>query len=88
MAALGLAAVTAYEGLRRLGPVAGARVVVTGASGGVGSAGIVLARALGAAELIGVVSRPERVEYVRSLGADDAIVADDDFGDALGPRAC
>jgi NADPH:quinone reductase-like Zn-dependent oxidoreductase len=84
LAALGLAAVTAYEGLRRLGPVAGMRVVVTGASGGVGSAGVVLALALDAAEVVGVVSRHERVEYVRSLGADDAIVADDDLGDSLG----
>lgn len=84
VAALGLAAVTAYEGLRRLGPVTGMRVVVTGASGGVGSAGILLARALGAAEVIGVVSRPERMEYVRSLAADDAIVADDHLGHALG----
>jgi NADPH2:quinone reductase len=84
LAALGLAAVTACEGLRRLGPLAGMRVVVTGASGGVGSAGILLARALDAAEVIGVVSRPERVEYVRSLGADDAVVAGDDLGTALG----
>ena len=84
VAALGLAAVTAYEGLRRLGPVAGMRVVVTGASGGVGSAAIALALALDAAEVVGVVSRPERVEYVRSLGADGAFVADDDLGHALG----
>jgi NADPH2:quinone reductase len=84
VAALGLAAVTAYEGLRRLGSLAGMRVVVTGASGGVGSAGLVLARALDAAEVIGVVSRPERVEYVRSLGADDAVVAGDELGTALG----
>jgi NADPH2:quinone reductase len=78
--------VTAYEGLRRLGPLAGMRVVVTGASGGVGSAGIVLALALDAAEVVGVVSRPERVEYVRSLGADGAVVAGDDLGAALGRR--
>ena len=83
-AALGLAAVTAYEGLRRVGPLAGMRVVVTGASGGVGSAGIALARALHASEVIGVVSRPERVEYVRSLGADDVVVAGEDLGAALG----
>jgi len=84
VAALGLAAVTACEGLRRLGPLAGMRVVVTGASGGVGSAGIALAVALDAAEVVGIVSRPERVEYVRSLGADGAVVAGDDVGVALG----
>jgi NADPH2:quinone reductase len=84
VAALGLAAVTAYEGLRRLGPLAGMRVVVTGASGGVGSAAIALARALRAVEVVGVVSRPERVEYVRSLGADSTLVAGEDLGTALG----
>src|SRR5262245_20076620 len=56
MAALGLASVTAFEGLRRLGPMAGRRVVVTGASGGVGSAAIGLARAQGA-QVVGVVNR-------------------------------
>jgi NADPH:quinone reductase len=38
MAALGLAAVTAYQGLQRLKVQAGQRVLITGASGGVGSA--------------------------------------------------
>ena len=57
VAAVGLAGVTAYEGLRRLGPVARKRVVVTGASGGVGSAACALACALDAAEVVAVVSR-------------------------------
>jgi len=47
-AAVGLAGVTAYEGLRRLGPLAGRTVLVTGARGGVGSAATILARAGGA----------------------------------------
>src|SRR5581483_11833533 len=60
--------VTAYEGLRKLGPIEGRRVVVTGASGGVGSVAVSIAAARGA-EAIGVVSRAERAAYVRSLGA-------------------
>jgi NADPH2:quinone reductase len=87
VAAVGLAGVTAYEGLRRLGPVAGMRVAVTGASGGVGSAAVALACALDAAEVVAVVSRPERVEYARALGADRVVVAGaSDPAEALGPR--
>ncbi len=88
VAAVGLAGVTAYEGLRRLGPIAGTRVVVTGASGGVGSAALALCRALDAAEVVAVVSRPERADYVRSLGAGEVIVTSEaDLAEALGPRS-
>lgn len=88
VAAVGLAGVTAYEGLRRTGPLAGMRVVVTGASGGVGSAAVSLACALDAAEVIAVVSRPERVEYVRGLGADRIVVsAQADLAEALPARS-
>jgi len=73
MAALGLVGVTAYEGLRRLGALDGRRVVVTGASGGVGSAATAIARAQGAF-VIGVVSRSERIEYVRALGASEVLI--------------
>ena len=76
VAALGLAAMTGYEALRPYGSLAGLRVLVTGASGGVGSATVGLARAQGA-EVIGVVSRPERIEYVRSLGASQVIASTD-----------
>jgi NADPH2:quinone reductase len=88
VAAVGLAGVTAYEGLRRPGPVAGMRVAVTGASGGVGSAAVALACALDAAEVVAVVSRPERVEYARSLGADRVVVAGaSDPAETLGRRS-
>jgi len=73
MAALGLVGVTAYEGLRRLGALHGRRIVITGASGGVGSAATAIARAQGAF-VIGVVSRPERIEYVRALGASEVLI--------------
>ncbi len=73
MAALGLVDVTAFEGLRRLGELGGRRIVVTGASGGVGSAAVAIARAQGAT-VVAVVSRPERAEYVRSVGATEIVI--------------
>ncbi len=48
LAALGLAAVTAYGGLAKIGPLQGKTVVVTGAAGGVGSAAVGLAKSFGA----------------------------------------
>ncbi len=86
IASLGLASITAYEGLRRLGPIAGGRVLVTGASGGVGSAAVAIARAEGA-EVVGVVSRPERAAYVRSLGAAEVLQSDQVLAGALGEQA-
>jgi len=74
MAAIGLVGVTAYEGLRRIGPLAGRRVLITGAAGGIGSAATAIARAQNAS-VIGLVSRPEQAHYVRSLGAEEAIVS-------------
>jgi NADPH2:quinone reductase len=50
-AALGLAGVTALEGIRRLGPVAGKTLIVTGATGGVGAIAVEIARARGATVL-------------------------------------
>lgn len=47
-AAVGLAGVTAYEGLRKIGPISGKEIFVTGATGGVGSVAVLLARAAGA----------------------------------------
>ena len=68
VAALGLAAVTAAEGLARLALKEGARVVVHGASGGVGSVAIALASARGA-EVVAVLPRTGKDDYVRDLGA-------------------
>jgi NADPH2:quinone reductase len=74
MAAIGLVGVTAYEGLRRIGPLTGRRIIVTGAAGGVGSAATAIARAQGGS-VVGVISRPEQADYVRSLGADEIVVS-------------
>ena len=53
-AALGLAAVTAHQGLSRIGDLAGRRIAVTGAAGGVGSAAVSLAAAKGT-EVVAIV---------------------------------
>jgi NADPH2:quinone reductase len=83
MAALGLASVTAFEGLRRVGDLKNRRIAVTGAAGGVGSVGVALAHAEGA-EVIGVISRPEQADYVRSLGAATTMVPQDIANGVLG----
>jgi len=71
-AALPISAVTALQAVRDAGRVSrGQRVLVIGASGGVGSYAVQLARALGA-EVAGVC-RTDKVETVRALGVDPVI---------------
>jgi NADPH:quinone reductase-like Zn-dependent oxidoreductase len=71
-AAVPLAAVTASRGLRHYGQVKpGHRVLINGASGGVGAFAVQIAKALGA-EVTAVVG-PRNVEMARSLGADHVI---------------
>jgi NADPH2:quinone reductase len=86
IAALGLGAVTAYEGLRKLGTLDGRRVVITGAAGGVGSAAIGIAKAQGA-EIVAVISRRQQGDYVLGLGASAALVPGDIAKGALGEES-
>ncbi|MFJ9434408.1 zinc-binding dehydrogenase [Streptomyces sp. NPDC101490] len=72
-AALPVAGVTALQALRRLGPVRGRRVLVTGASGGVGRFAVQLA-ALAGAWVIASVGDRSRAEGLRELGADEIVL--------------
>jgi len=66
-AAIPAAGVTALRALRRLGPVAERRVLITGASGGVGRFAVQLAARAGA-HVIASVGNPERGDGLARLG--------------------
>lgn len=72
-AAVPLAAITALQALRDKANVRpGHKVLVNGAGGGVGTFGVQIAKALGAAEVTAVCG-PRNVETVRSTGADHVV---------------
>lgn len=84
-AALGVSASTALQLLRDNGKVQpGQRVLVNGASGGVGSFAVQIAKAFGA-EVTGVTST-KNIDLVRSIGADHVIDYTKEDFTAGGPR--
>ncbi|AGB21594.1 Zn-dependent oxidoreductase, NADPH:quinone reductase [Mycobacterium sp. JS623] len=72
-AALPVAGVTALQALRRLGPVVGRRVLITGASGGVGRFAVQLAARAGA-HVIATVGSQARGTGLQELGAAEVVV--------------
>ena len=83
-AALGVPVFTAMMCLERAqaagASLDGAHVLVTGATGAVGTVAIQLAKLMGAARVVAAGRDPERLERARSLGADAAV----ELGEGLG----
>lgn len=74
---------TAENMLTRAGVAAGDTVLVTGASGGVGSAAVQLARARDASVI--AVTSPPKASALRDLGAARTLDRDADYAAELGP---
>lgn len=70
-AAVPLAGITALQGLRAAGVRPGDRVAINGASGGVGTFAVQIAKAQGAH--VTAVCRTDALDLVRSIGADDVV---------------
>ncbi|HEX6582851.1 MAG TPA: zinc-binding alcohol dehydrogenase family protein [Thermoleophilaceae bacterium] len=85
-AALGVPVFTALMCLERAhaagASLDGAHVLVTGATGAVGTIAIQLAKLMGAARVVAAGRDPERLERARSLGADAGVELGEDLGAA------
>lgn len=82
-AALSVAGVTALQTIRRLGSVVGRRVLITGASGGVGRLAVQLAARAGA-HVIAAVGSVERGVGLPELGANEVVVGLQDVAPVYG----
>jgi NADPH2:quinone reductase len=82
-AALPMNYLTMHFALRRRAQLReGETVLVHGAAGGIGTAAVQLAKAMGAGQVIAVTSTPEKAEVARRAGADDAVLVEG-FKDAV-----
>jgi NADPH2:quinone reductase len=71
---------TAYFSLKLRGRLSeGEKVLVHGAAGGVGTASIQVAKGLGAAQVIAVVSTDEKEQVARDAGADEVVRSDQNW---------
>ncbi len=68
--------------VRRAALLAGETVLVLGSAGGVGTAAVQIAKALGA-KVIAMVHRPGATEFVESLGADVVLPLTDGWAQAV-----
>ncbi len=75
-ATLPVAGLTALYGLERNGPIRDRKVLITGASGGVGLFGCQIARNAGA-HVVALVRRAEREKNAREAGAHDVAIGED-----------
>ena len=75
-ATLPVAGLTALYGLERNGPIKERKVLITGASGGVGLFGCQIARDAGA-HVVALVRRAEREKLARDAGAHDVAIGED-----------
>lgn len=75
-ATLPIAGMTALRTLEKGGSLLERRVLINGASGGVGHLACQIARHMGA-HVVGVVRRPEHEAMVREAGAEEVVVSDD-----------
>ncbi|MGZ4152680.1 MAG: zinc-binding dehydrogenase [Actinomycetota bacterium] len=79
---LPVAGLTALVGVEIAGDVAGDRVAITGANGGVGRFAIQIAKAAGA-HVTAVVTAPNRAEGLSRLGADETAIGLDGEGEGF-----
>jgi putative PIG3 family NAD(P)H quinone oxidoreductase len=83
--------ITAHDALVQCGLIAGESVLVHAAGSGVGVAAIQIAKAMGAAQVIGTAGSADKLERARSLGLDTGVnYREEDFAqrtlDATGGR--
>ncbi len=76
---------TAENMLHRAKVEKGEHVLITGASGGVGSAAVQLAKRRGA--VVTAVAGKAKLEKVQAIGADQVIARDEDIMDCLGEKS-
>ncbi|MDA0634994.1 zinc-binding dehydrogenase [Nonomuraea sp. MCN248] len=78
-----VAGLSALRALRRLGPVLGRRVLITGATGGVGRYAVQLARLAGAHVVASTGDPAAHGDALRSLGADEVVAGPDDVDEPV-----